>query len=42
MENWHSWCLYLCFPDKKWPKCHVYEYPTPGDTVFASVHNNSA
>ena len=34
--------VYLCFPDKKCPKCHVYEYPTPGDTVFASLLTISA
>ena len=34
--------VYLCFPDKNCPKCHVYEYPTPGDTVFASLLTISA
>ena len=32
--------LYLCFQDKNCGKCHVYEYPTPGDTLFATLHNN--
>lgn len=41
-RNWHSllWGgeahILGCFLDKNSSKCHVYESPTPGDTVFAT------
>ena len=46
MDYWHSLVgvkrrkFIFMFSDKNMSKCHVYESPTPGDTVFVPWHHN--